>query len=43
MRVWGKKEGEEGSVTPDKAERLPKKKVAVLVGYNGAAYKGSQM
>lgn len=43
MRTWGKKEGDEGSATPDKTERLPKKKVAVLVGYNGAAYKGSQM
>lgn len=43
MRAWGKQETEDGATTPDKTERLPKKKVAVLVGYNGLAYKGSQM
>lgn len=42
MREWGRKEGEEGE-GEDKKERLPKKKVAVLVGYNGLGYSGSQM
>lgn len=36
-----------GTATPaegegDKQEKLPKKKVAVLIGYNGIGYKGSQ-
>lgn len=43
MRAWGKKEGEEGTEGGEKKERLPKKKVAVLIGYNGTAYLGSQM
>ncbi|GAA5855177.1 hypothetical protein JCM8547_008972 [Rhodosporidiobolus lusitaniae] len=53
MRQWGKPVGEEGSSaegTPatggageeDKKDKLPKKKVAVLIGYNGLGYKGSQ-
>lgn len=44
---WGYKEGERPSETPgeegEKADRLPKKKVAVLIGYNGIGYSGSQM
>ncbi|KAK4049000.1 tRNA pseudouridine synthase 1 [Microbotryomycetes sp. JL201] len=32
-----------GDSTPSSKERLPKKKVAVLVGYNGTGYKGSQI
>ncbi|GAA5867676.1 hypothetical protein JCM1840_006654 [Sporobolomyces johnsonii] len=46
MRQWGKKEGEadEGAGNDeDKKDRLPKKKVAALVGYNGIGYKGSQV
>ena len=45
MRSWGKKEGEDGEpeAEEDKKERLPKKKVAVLIGYNGIGYSGSQM
>jgi hypothetical protein len=35
-----------GTATPaegeEKTEKLPKKKVAVLIGYNGIGYKGSQ-
>ncbi|GAA6027765.1 hypothetical protein JCM8097_008023 [Rhodosporidiobolus ruineniae] len=49
MRQWGKgaaKDGESAEGTPatedDKKDRLPKKKVAVLIGYNGLGYKGSQ-
>ncbi|GAA5968931.1 hypothetical protein JCM11641_000783 [Rhodosporidiobolus odoratus] len=50
MRQWGGKSrneeqadkeggvGEEG----EKKDKLPKKKVAVLIGYNGIGYKGSQ-
>ncbi|KAM0787434.1 hypothetical protein ACM66B_003515 [Microbotryomycetes sp. NB124-2] len=45
-------QAEKGTTKPDQKssdqeggnkERLPKKKVAVLVGYNGAGYKGSQI
>lgn len=45
MRSWGKKELAEGETEgeDDKKERLPKKKVAVLIGYNGIGYSGSQM
>ncbi|KAM0751664.1 pseudouridine synthase [Meredithblackwellia eburnea MCA 4105] len=45
MREWGKSDNvgavEEGS--GEKKERFPKKKVAVLVGYNGGGYSGSQI
>lgn len=48
MRAWGKKEGEEDGAEgkegdEEKKDRLPKKKVAILLGYNGTAFKGSQM
>lgn len=43
MRTWGKKEGDEGVDGEEKKERYPKKKVAVLIGYNGVGYYGSQM
>ncbi|GAA6014026.1 hypothetical protein JCM10207_000210 [Rhodosporidiobolus poonsookiae] len=51
MRQWGKpkggeaegKEGEgEGKEGDEKKDRLPKKKVAMLIGYNGIGFKGSQ-
>lgn len=42
MRQWGPKDPDAVEIQP-KTERLPKKKVAVLIGYNGLAYKGSQM
>lgn len=32
-----------GATEDDKRDKLPKKKVAVLIGYNGLGYKGSQM
>jgi len=47
MRSWGAdKEGDDAGPEgepAEKKERLPKKKVAILVGYNGTGYKGSQM
>lgn len=44
MREWGKKaDGAEADEGAEKKERLPKRKVAVLVGYNGHGYSGSQM
>jgi tRNA pseudouridine38-40 synthase len=49
MRSWGKKDGEEGAADGadgedgERKERLPKKKMAVLFGYNGIGYSGSQM
>ena len=52
MRQWGKKEGEdEGGVASgdgakgeeDKKDKLPKRKVAALIVYNGINYKGSQV
>lgn len=43
MREWGPKDGESATTEGDKKERLPKKKVAVLIGYNGIGYCGSQM
>lgn len=45
MRSWGKPEGEDGEpeAEEEKKDRLPKKKVAVLIGYNGIGYSGSQM
>lgn len=44
-RSWGPQVGPDGLPLADeeKKERFPKKKVAVLIGYNGGAYKGSQM
>ncbi|GAA5834760.1 hypothetical protein JCM11251_003656 [Rhodosporidiobolus azoricus] len=47
MRQWGKgaaSEGEAGKEgeAEDKGPKLPKKKVAVLIGYNGLGFKGSQ-
>lgn len=32
-----------GTAEDDKRDKLPKKKVAVLIGYSGLGYKGSQM
>ncbi|GAA5876671.1 hypothetical protein JCM3774_005909 [Rhodotorula dairenensis] len=32
-----------GTAEDDKRDKLPKKKVAVLIGYNGLGYKGSQI
>lgn len=53
MRQWGKKEDStEGGATTgegaakaeeDKKDKLPKRKVAALIGYNGINYKGSQV
>jgi tRNA pseudouridine38-40 synthase len=50
MRQWGKKEdgaegATEGGAKPeeDKKDKLPKRKVAALIGYNGINYKGSQV
>jgi tRNA pseudouridine38-40 synthase len=52
MRQWGKKEDEtEGGAATgdaakpeeDKKDKLPKRKVAALIGYNGINYKGSQV
>lgn len=47
MREWGKKPVAEGETAADgeadKPERLAKRKVAVLIGYNGIGYSGSQM
>lgn len=47
MRTWGPKEpeaeGEMKGEDEEKKERFPKKKVAVLFGYNGIGYFGSQM
>ncbi|GAA5901683.1 hypothetical protein JCM6882_006039 [Rhodosporidiobolus microsporus] len=51
MRQWGKQAAGEGAAPgkegedvkeEDKTARLPKKKVAVLIGYNGLGFKGSQ-
>ena len=41
MREWGKVDT--GDVDDEKKDRLPKKKVAVLIGYNGTGLSGSQM
>ncbi|GAA5904400.1 pseudouridine synthase family protein [Sporobolomyces salmoneus] len=54
MRQWGKKEGDSEGGAPtgegakgdddkDKKDKLPKRKVAALIGYNGINYKGSQV
>lgn len=44
MRTWGAKEGEAPPApAEDKKERHPKKKVVLMIGYNGAGYFGSQM
>ncbi|GAA6021610.1 hypothetical protein JCM11491_001236 [Sporobolomyces phaffii] len=49
MRQWGKKEdgvdgaGEGATAEEDKKDKLPKRKVAALIGYNGINYKGSQV
>jgi tRNA pseudouridine38-40 synthase len=45
MRQWGPKDTSEAAsaLNENKQERLPKKKVAVMIGYNGLAYRGSQM
>lgn len=44
MRTWGAKEGEAAPApAEDKKERYPKKKVVLMIGYNGAGYFGSQM
>ena len=38
-----KGDGEGGADGDDKKDKLPKRKVAVLLGYNGIGYKGSQV
>ncbi|KAI5475758.1 hypothetical protein MNV49_000887 [Pseudohyphozyma bogoriensis] len=45
MREWGPREKTEGDAGEEgeKKERFPKKKVAVLIGYNGGGYSGSQI
>ena len=45
MKSWGVNADGTSTVpeTEEKKDRLPKKKVAVLIGYNGIGYSGSQM
>lgn len=54
MRQWGTRDDNaeggaatSGDGTPgadeDKKDKLPKRKVAALIGYNGINYKGSQV